>query len=323
MIDYYSMLLRAVTAPGAGDAQWRRGIYDRARRMLASRLRTVDPLPPPEDIAAEESALEAAIDRVEAELAWTEHSAAPAATPAARRTAKPAARTVPAPERAIAASPSRAKQAGSIALAVVVAALGAGGYIYWTQMKQKSVPPPVAGATQKAAAAPVRSASAAPIRDLAPGVDGGNSDADMPYVFRRQPTFYRTLQPVGTIIIDKAQRFLYLILPNNVALRYGVAVGQECAELAGLRHIASMAQWPQWQPPPDLLNRNPAMMAGGPGNPLGARLMALDDGTSRINGTNAPKTIGNAVTFGCIRLANDDIVDLYNRVKVSTPVVLN
>ncbi|MFZ3359593.1 MAG: L,D-transpeptidase, partial [Xanthobacteraceae bacterium] len=99
--------------------------------------------------------------------------------------------------------------------------------------------------------------------------------------------------------------------------------GQECAELAGLRHIASMAQWPQWQPPPDLLNRNPAMMAGGPGNPLGARLMALDDGTSRINGTNAPKTIGNAVTFGCIRLANDDIVDLYNRVKVSTPVVLN
>ncbi len=76
-----------------------------------------------------------------------------------------------------------------------------------------------------------------------------------------------------------------------------------------------MAEWPPWQPPPDLLKRIPATMPGVPGNPLGARLLALDDGASRINGTNAPKTIGNAVSFGCIRLVNDDIVDLYSRVK--------
>ena len=159
--------------------------------------------------------------------------------------------------------------------------------------------------------------------ELAPGVDGGASDPDQQYIFRRQPTFYRTLQPVGTIIVDKLQRFLYLIQPNSVALRYGIAVGTQCANLAGLRHIANMAEWPPWQPPPETLSRNPTPMPGGPGNPLGARMLQLDDGNSRINGTNAPKTIGNAVAFGCIRLNNDDITDLYGRVKLSTPVVVN
>jgi lipoprotein-anchoring transpeptidase ErfK/SrfK len=166
-------------------------------------------------------------------------------------------------------------------------------------------------------------ARAAANGELAPGIDGGSNDADMAYVFRRQPTFYRTLQPVGTIIVDKLQRFLYLIQPNNVALRYGIAVGAQCSDLAGLRRIASMSEWPPWQPPPEMLNRNPSPLPGGPGNPLGARLLQLDDGSSRINGTNAPKTIGNVVNFGCIRLVNDDIVDLYSRVQVSTPVVVN
>jgi lipoprotein-anchoring transpeptidase ErfK/SrfK len=114
-----------------------------------------------------------------------------------------------------------------------------------------------------------------------------------------------------------------LIQPNSVALRYGIAVGSQCADLAGMRHISNMAEWPIWQPPAETLNRSPNPMPGGPGNPLGARMLQLDDGNSRINGTNAPKTIGNAVAFGCIRLNNDDITDLYGRVKLSTPVVLN
>jgi len=299
MVDYYSTLLRAVTAPGAGDARWRRSVYDRARHMLRERLGSLDPPPAREDIAAQEAALEAAIERVETEIGWTEHgTAAPARTGG----------SVP--------------RAAWIAVAMVVAALGAGGYVYWAGMAPKTAPTSRSTA-QSGAATPQRTAVAAAPTDLAPGVDGGNSDPDMAYVFRRQPTFYRTLQPVGTIIVDKAQHFLYLIQPNNVALRYGVAVGRQCADLAGLRHIASMAQWPQWQPPPGLLDRNPAPLAGGPGNPLGARLLALDDGTSRIHGTNAPKTIGIDVAFGCIRLANDDIVDLYNRVNVATPVVVN
>ncbi len=189
---------------------------------------------------------------------------------------------------------------------------------------QKSAPPATKSANAKQRrSGETRIVNAAKNGDLAPGVDGGASDPDQPYMFRRQPTFYRTLQPVGTIIVDKLQHFLYLIQPNNVALRYGIALGAQCADLAGLRHIASKTEWPPWQPPPDLLKRNPAAMPGGPGNPLGARLLALDDGSSRIHGTNAPKTIGNLVAFGCIRLVNDDIVDLYNRVQVATPVVVN
>jgi lipoprotein-anchoring transpeptidase ErfK/SrfK len=322
MVDYYSMLSRAVTAPDAGDARWRRGIYDRARRMLASRLRTLKPAPPLAAIAAEEAALEAAIERIEAELSWGE---AGAIAPDARthdRFGDVAGEPRTAHERGLIAAPSRWSRSAFVIAAILAAALGAGGYVYWVATAQKSAPPPVKTEAQnKLLPSPERKAAAD--SELAPGVDGGNSDPDMAYVFRRQPTFYRTLQPVGTIIIDKAQHFLYLIQRNNVALRYGVALGRQCTDVAGLRHVASLTQWPQWQPPPNLLDRNPPPMPGGPGNPLGARLLALDDGASRIHGTNAPKTIGSTVAFGCIRLANDDIVDLYNRVKVSTPVVFN
>jgi lipoprotein-anchoring transpeptidase ErfK/SrfK len=305
MVDYHSALLRAVTAPGAGDEQWRRGVYDRARHMLTSRLRARRPPASAAEIAAEQAALDAAVARIEAEMAWTEQGT----------TASAAWRG---PDSGPITPPSRLRGAAWIALAVVAAALGAAGYVYWSQTRQKSAPPAIAGQTSSP-----QTARTAANGELAPGVDGGASDPELPYVFRRQPTFYRTLQPVGTVIVDKLQRFLYVIEPNNVALRYGIAVGAQCADLAGLRHIASMTQWPPWQPPPETFNRNPGAIAGGPGNPLGARLMALDDGASRIHGTNAPKTIGNAVGFGCIRLDNDDIVDLYNRVQVSTPVVVN
>ena len=320
MVDYYSTLLRAVTAPDAGDAQWRRAVYQRARGMLSNRLRTLKPPPPANEIAAEEAALNAAIERIEQELSWTEQgSLAPDARTHDRfgdiasgpRTAR---------EEGLIAMPSRPWRALWIAAAIGAAALAAGGYVYWGSGSQ---PSPLAKTEAQNRLLPSQERRSAASDDLAPGVDGGNSDPDMAYVFRRQPTFYRTLQPAGTIIIDKAQHFLYLIQPGSVAMRYGIAVGKQCADLVGLRHIASMAEWPAWQPPPDLLKRSPEPMRGGPGNPLGARLIALDDGSSRIHGTNAPKTIGNFVAFGCIRLANDDIVDLYNRVTVSTAVVLN
>jgi len=330
MVDYYSILLRAVTAPGAGDAHWRRAIYERSRQMLATRMRGLRPQPPLAEIAAEEAALEAAIERVESELSWTDRAAAP-----------PDDQTDDVGDVLFEREPLAAwglgrMTLGSIAwivLAVAVAALGAGGYIFFSGKGQKSATPPVK-AEAKSTAAPNAAASktAAPKLaavnnakngELAPGVDGGASDPDLQYVFRRQPTFYRTLQPVGTVIVDKLQHFLYLIQPNNVALRYGIAVGAQCADLAGMRHVANMAEWPPWQPPPETLNRTPSPLPGGPGNPLGARMLQLDDGNSRINGTNAPKTIGNIVKFGCIRLDNDDIVDLYGRVKLSTPVVVN
>ncbi len=296
MADYYSALLRAVTAPNAGDQEWRRGLYERARNMLTQRLRARRPPLSVAGIASEQAALDAAIKRVEAEMEWTEQDGI-------------------APDRGPIEPPSRRRGATWFALALVAAALCASGFSYWAKTKTSHAPAPQ----------PVQATAkdTAKDGDLPPGTDGGSTEADLPYVFRRQPTFYRTLEPVGTIIVDRLQHFLYLIQPNNVALRYGIAVGAQCTNLVGLRHIASMAEWPSWQPPPSLLDRNPVPMPGGPGNPLGARLLQLDAGTSRIHGTNAPKTIGNTVTFGCIRLVNDDIVDLAGRVKVSTPVVVN
>ncbi|MGB6622819.1 MAG: L,D-transpeptidase, partial [Xanthobacteraceae bacterium] len=302
-------------------AHWRRGIYDRARRMLTNRLRTLRPPPPQAEIAAEEAALQAAIERIESELSWTEQGEIAPDARTHDRFGDLDGEPWSAREQGLVATPSRLSRAAWIVAAILAAALGAGGYVAWVEMAQKSAPPP-RQAEARNTLPPVRPINTASNGELAPGVEGGNSDPDMAYVFRRQPTFYRTLQPAGTLIVDKAQHYLYLIQANNVALRYGIAVGRECVDLVGLRHIASMAEWPPWQPPPDLLKRIPAPMPGKPGNPLGARLLALDDGTARINGTNAPKTIGNAVSFGCIRLANDDIVDLYNRVKVSTPVVV-
>jgi lipoprotein-anchoring transpeptidase ErfK/SrfK len=317
MVDYYSVLLRAVTAPGAGDANWRRGVYDRSRDMLVSRLRALRSPPSAAEIAAEQAALNAAIERIESELAWTEHGSGARETRTDDLNSDISDSWIE-PGRGPLAPPSRLSRTAWVVIAVIAAALGALGYIFWAGPAQKSAPPAVA--SHAPSPQPARIAANG---ELAPGIDGGANDADMPYVFRRQPTFYRTLQPTGTIIVDKLQHFLYLIQPNSVALRYGIAVGAQCADIAGLRHIASMTEWPSWQPPPGVLNRDPAAMPGGPGNPLGARLLQLDDDKSRIHGTNAPKSIGNAVAFGCIRLVNDDIVDLYSRVQVSTPVIVN
>ena len=317
MVDYYSVLLRAVTAPGAGDANWRRGIYDRSRDILVRRLRALRSPPSAAEIAAEQAALDAAIERIEAELAWTEHGAGSQEN-RVDNLSTIAGDSWIGPDRGPLASSARLSETTWAVIAVTVAAFGALGYIYWAMPAQKSAPPAIT--VQTPSPPPARTATNG---ELAPGIDGGSNDVDMPYVFRRQPTFYRTLEPAGTIIVDKLQHFLYLIQPNSVALRYGIAVGAQCADMAGLRHIASMTEWPSWQPPPGMLNHDPAAMPGGPGNPLGARLLQLDDDKSRIHGTNAPKTIGNAVAFGCIRLVNDDIVDLYSRVQVWTPVIVN
>jgi lipoprotein-anchoring transpeptidase ErfK/SrfK len=111
-----------------------------------------------------------------------------------------------------------------------------------------------------------------------------------------------------------------------VALRYGIAVGKSCAGIAGLHKVADKKEWPEWQAPADMVERKLApagVMKGGPGNPLGARVLVLDDGSLSIHGTNAPATIGNSVNFGCVRLANDDAVDLSNRVAIGARVIFS
>jgi lipoprotein-anchoring transpeptidase ErfK/SrfK len=331
MVDYYPILARAMSAPEARDPQWRRGVYERARQMLVTQLLARRPATPPDAIAAEQSGLDSAIRRIEAEMSRPARAATPRQQPADQTDEDFADPSASAPDQGPLKTPLRLSSISLFAAAVVAAAIGAGGYMFWVQHAHKASPAPVKSAAATAApqtppATKATTPKPAKDGDLAPGIDGGAADNDLPYVFRRQPTFYRTLQPVGTIIIDKLQHYLYLIQPNNVALRYGIGLGEQCTELVGLRHVASKVEWPPWQATPDMIARKlakPGTLAGGPGNPLGARVMELDDGKSRINGTNAPATVGTNVIFGCVRLGNDDVVDLYGRVQNGTPVLVN
>lgn len=143
--------------------------------------------------------------------------------------------------------------------------------------------------------------------------------------FRRQLVFFRTTDAPGTIEIHTAERFLYLVLGNNRALRYGIGVGREGFQWSGLVTIVRKAEWPDWTPPPEMIARQPYLprfMAGGPGNPMGARAMYLGGTVYRIHGTNQPETIGESVSSGCFRLANGDVVDLYSRANVGTKVIV-
>ncbi len=136
---------------------------------------------------------------------------------------------------------------------------------------------------------------------------------------------YPTNQPAGTIIIDTEARYLYLILGNGMAKRYGVGVGRPGFEWAGVRHVTRKEEWPGWTPPEEMRQRVPNLpvhMAGGIDNPLGARALYLGSTLYRIHGSNEPWTIGHAVSSGCIRMRNQDVVDLYDRVKVGTKVIV-
>jgi lipoprotein-anchoring transpeptidase ErfK/SrfK len=142
---------------------------------------------------------------------------------------------------------------------------------------------------------------------------------------RRQTVDYRTNEAPGTIIIDTPNTYLYLVMGNGRAMRYGVGIGRDGFTWNGTQHITRKAEWPDWTPPPEMIARQPYLpryMAGGPGNPLGARAMYLGNTIYRIHGTNAPETIGTRVSSGCIRLTNEDVSDLFSRVQVGTKVVV-
>ena len=161
--------------------------------------------------------------------------------------------------------------------------------------------------------------------DDQPGVVPDPRDERLPPAFQRQAVFYRTNEPAGTIIVDTADRYLYLVQGNNRAIRYGIGVGREGFQWQGLLKVTRKAEWPDWTPPPEMIARQPYLprfMAGGPGNPMGARALYLGATIYRIHGTNQPQTIGSAVSSGCFRLVNDDVADLYARVPVGTKVVV-
>ena len=165
---------------------------------------------------------------------------------------------------------------------------------------------------------------AAPPVAVEPSQDEG-SVVQMPARLKRQVVSYPTREAPGTIIIDTPNTYLYLVMGNGQAMRYGIGVGRDGFTWSGTQTITRKAEWPAWTPPPEMIQRQPYLprhMAGGPGNPLGARAMYLGGTIYRIHGTNAPETIGTHVSSGCLRLTNEDVTDLYSRVNVGTKVIV-
>ena len=143
--------------------------------------------------------------------------------------------------------------------------------------------------------------------------------------FRKQTVSYTTVEKPGTVIIDTKNRFLYLVQEDGKAIRYGIGVGRIGFTWNGTKHVSQKREWPDWRPPDEMRKRRPDLpvwMAGGVDNPLGARAIYLGDSLYRIHGSNEPHTIGTAVSSGCFRMRNDDVIDLYDRVKIGTKVVV-
>jgi lipoprotein-anchoring transpeptidase ErfK/SrfK len=188
------------------------------------------------------------------------------------------------------------------------------------------IPQNSASAQQSAFADPSYQAPPAFAR-VAPGqeVEEFEGGAEMPSRLRRQIVSYQTREAPGTIIVDTPNTYLYYVLGDGRAVRYGIGVGRDGFRWSGTQRVARKAEWPDWNPPAEMIARQPYLprfMAGGPSNPMGARALYLGNSIYRIHGTNAPSTIGGRVSSGCIRMLNDDVVDLYGRVKVGSKVVV-
>ena len=191
------------------------------------------------------------------------------------------------------------------------AAVGLGGNV------TGSVQPPQGAAPQ---GPENRSASLLP-----PEEQPDAAPVSLPPNLRRQEVNFVTKEPPGTLIVDTPNTYLYYVLGNNRAVRYGVRVGRDGFTWNGVQKISRKAEWPDWHPPTEMIERQPYLprfMAGGPGNPLGARAMYLGNTVYRIHGTNQPSTIGKFVSSGCIGMLNEDVSDLFDRVKVGTRVVV-
>ena len=182
-----------------------------------------------------------------------------------------------------------------------------------------------AAAVAIAATAFATEASANPFAWLGLGYSSTDNGNQVRADLRRVTVNYPTNEAPGTVIVDTQNTYLYYVLGGGKAIRYGIGVGREGFTWAGVKTVERKAEWPDWTPPPEMIARSPYLprfMAGGVTNPLGARAMYLSGTFYRIHGTNAPSTIGSRATAGCIRMANEDVIDLYDRVKVGAKVVV-
>jgi lipoprotein-anchoring transpeptidase ErfK/SrfK len=314
--DYSAVLLRAIAGLDRNTAEARDAVYERARRVLMEQLLRADDVQASASKPhAERAAFEAAVERIETEFAYLDRAPpGPGDVPDWQRDAY---------EPGVTGSASTWLRPAVLILLGSAAVLGIlmAGYMF--RMSRSTDVTETRRNDPSADKGTITHAAVRHAEELEPGIDGGSTDAGLPYYYRRQPVYYRTVYSLGTVLIDRSQRFIYLIQPNSVALRYGIGVGGECVDSAGLLRVTRKEEWPQWVPTSAVLERRsyPSRMAGGPGNPLGARVLYLNDGIG-IHGTNAPKSIGHAVSLGCFRMVNDDVVDLYQRVPTGTGVVV-
>jgi lipoprotein-anchoring transpeptidase ErfK/SrfK len=184
--------------------------------------------------------------------------------------------------------------------------------------------PAATGAVQQQQSSAV-GANGMSVAALPPEDQPENGPTQLPANLRRQEVAFQTKEPAGTIVVDTPNTYLYYVLGNGRAIRYGVRVGRDGFTWTGVQKITRKAEWPDWHPPTEMIERQPYLprfMAGGPGNPLGARAMYLGSTIYRIHGTNQPSTIGKFVSSGCIGMLNDDVSDLFDRAKVGTRVVV-
>ena len=182
------------------------------------------------------------------------------------------------------------------------------------------------GVTVALGGAPAQAASKAEMNVAdQPGYVPSPAEEKVAPEYLPQPVFFRTTEPPGTVVIHTDERFLYVVQAGGRAIRYGIGVGRQGFTWQGQLKISRKEQWPDWRPPPEMIERQPYLprfMAGGPGNPLGARALYLGSTEYRIHGTNQPQTIGQAVSSGCFRLANPQVIDLFDKVPVGTRVVI-
>ena len=291
-VDYYSLLTKAVAGK---DAAERDQVYKDAFSLIARSHLTR------EAAASHTAALEDAVRRIEDEIADEEASSAAAIseTLSTGRNWKPIV-------------------LGACAVAAVI---GLAAVVYgFVATKGPAV---VAASVKTSPPNAQRGREDVVMADLKPGVDGGSSGEVLPFALQRQVVFYRTTVVPGSIVVDRENRFLYLIDANNSARRYGIGVAQECLKGGSLSRVMNKLEWPDWRASGANTKDADALLAaaGRPGSLLGARALLLDKPGLLIHGTNSPKTIGHLVASGCIRLVNDDVEDLYRRVSVETRVV--
>jgi lipoprotein-anchoring transpeptidase ErfK/SrfK len=291
-VDYYSLLTKAVTGK---DAAARGRIYKDAYGLIRRSQLTR------EAAAPHVAALGDAIRRIEDDIAAEETNSAAAINEvlSTGRNGKPL-----------------LFGAGAVLAIIAVSAL-LYGYI-----ATKGPGIIGAGVTASSSRAP-RVQEDVVVADLKPGVDGGSSGEALPFALQRQVVFYRTTVVPGSIVVDRENRFLYLIGGNNSARRYGIGIAPECLKGGSFFRVTNKLEWPDWRSSGANTKDADALLAatGRPGSLLGARALLLDKPGLLIHGTNSPKTIGHLVASGCIRLVNDDVEDLYRRVSLETRVV--